>query len=193
MSYSDTVTSVKHTEMDELAYFATILNLSDFVIWKVGKHESAKSLWDKLDELYIKISLPNKLFLVKKISVLNWISIRILIRILKVLLSFFFKPIFTKLFQDIKLIGYKTIDAYSPIILLNAITDSYSDSKTAIKYRRHNISLDIVVNGLKSKEHDMKVNSGKFRNVSVGQGPKLFSNEASSSQTNHIDAKRKHK
>ncbi|KAL0302563.1 UNVERIFIED_CONTAM: Retrovirus-related Pol polyprotein from transposon TNT 1-94 [Sesamum angustifolium] len=57
---------------------------------------------------------------------------------------------FTKLVQDIKLTGDKNIDDYTPIVLLNAIPDVYSDVKAAIKYGRDNVSLDTVINGLKS-------------------------------------------
>ncbi|KAL2237492.1 UNVERIFIED_CONTAM: Retrovirus-related Pol polyprotein from transposon TNT 1-94 [Sesamum indicum] len=65
---------------------------------------------------------------------------------------------FTKLIQDIKLTGDKYIDEYSPIVLLNAIPESYSDVKAAIKYGRDSVNLETVVNGLKSKELDLKVN-----------------------------------
>ncbi|KAL0396058.1 UNVERIFIED_CONTAM: hypothetical protein Scaly_0054200 [Sesamum calycinum] len=65
---------------------------------------------------------------------------------------------FTKLVQDIKLTGDKNIDDYTPIVLLNTIPDVYSDVKAAIKYGRDNVSLDTVINGLKSKEMDIKTN-----------------------------------
>ncbi|KAK4406592.1 Retrovirus-related Pol polyprotein from transposon TNT 1-94 [Sesamum angolense] len=58
---------------------------------------------------------------------------------------------FTKLVQDIKLTGDKNIDDYTPIVLLNAIPDVYSDVKAAIKYGRDNVSLDTVINGLKKE------------------------------------------
>ncbi|KAK4383933.1 Retrovirus-related Pol polyprotein from transposon TNT 1-94 [Sesamum angolense] len=63
---------------------------------------------------------------------------------------------FTKLIQDIKLIGDKIYD-YSPIVLLNAIPETYGDVKTAIKYGRDNVQLDTVISGLKSKEIDLKI------------------------------------
>ena len=65
---------------------------------------------------------------------------------------------FAKLVQDIKLTGDKNIDEYSPIVLLNAISDTYSNVKSAIKYDRDSMNLDTVVNGLKSKEIDLKMN-----------------------------------
>ncbi|KAL0324595.1 UNVERIFIED_CONTAM: putative mitochondrial protein [Sesamum calycinum] len=82
---------------------------------------------------------------------------------------------FTKLVQDIKLTGDKNIDDYTPIVLLNAIPEVYSDVKAAIKYGRDNVSLDTVINGLKSKEMDIypfkeiftTFESGKFGFVSM--------------------------
>ncbi|KAL0381460.1 UNVERIFIED_CONTAM: hypothetical protein Sangu_0210300 [Sesamum angustifolium] len=62
------------------------------------------------------------------------------------------------LIQDIKLTGDKNIDDYSPIVLLNAIPETYRDVKAAIKYGRDNVNLEIVVSGLKSKEMDLKTN-----------------------------------
>ncbi|KAL2253784.1 UNVERIFIED_CONTAM: Retrovirus-related Pol polyprotein from transposon TNT 1-94 [Sesamum indicum] len=147
--YVETISEEKKQENDEFAYSSIILNLSDTVLRKVGKLESSKALWDKLEELYTEISLPNKLFLLEKFFRY------------KLDLS---KNIdenlddFTKLIQDIKLTGDKYINEYSPIVLLNAIPESYSDVKAAIKYERDSVNLETVVNGLKSKELDLKVN-----------------------------------
>ncbi|KAL0339785.1 UNVERIFIED_CONTAM: Retrovirus-related Pol polyprotein from transposon TNT 1-94 [Sesamum radiatum] len=49
---------------------------------------------------------------------------------------------FTKLVQDIKLTGDKNIDDYTPIVLLNAIPETYSDVKAAIKYGIPTISIE---------------------------------------------------
>ncbi|KAL2227396.1 UNVERIFIED_CONTAM: Retrovirus-related Pol polyprotein from transposon TNT 1-94 [Sesamum indicum] len=147
--YAENISEEKKLENDEFAYSSIVLNLSDTVLRKVEKLESSKALWDKLEELFTEISLPNKLFLLEKFFRY------------KLDLS---KNIdenlddFTKLIQDIKLAGDKYIDEYSPIVLLNAIPESYSDVKAAIKYGRDSINLETVVNGLKSKELDLKVN-----------------------------------
>ncbi|KAL2235906.1 UNVERIFIED_CONTAM: Retrovirus-related Pol polyprotein from transposon TNT 1-94 [Sesamum indicum] len=123
--YVENISEEKKQENDEFAYSSIVLNLSDTVLRKVGKLDSSKALWDKLEELYTEISLPNKLFLLEKFFRY------------KLDLS---KNIdenlddFTKLIQDIKYTGDKYIDEYSPIVLLNAIPESYSDVKAAIKY-----------------------------------------------------------
>ncbi|KAL0346370.1 UNVERIFIED_CONTAM: Retrovirus-related Pol polyprotein from transposon TNT 1-94 [Sesamum calycinum] len=115
--YADNISDDKKRDNDEYVYSSIILNLSDFVIRKVGKQNSAKELWDRLEELFTETSLPS-----------------------------------------IKLTGDKNIDDYTPIVLLNAIPEAYSDVKTAVKYGRDNVSLDTVTNGLKSKEMDIKTN-----------------------------------
>ncbi|KAK4397518.1 hypothetical protein Sango_1588400 [Sesamum angolense] len=146
--YADNVSDDKKLENDEYAYSSIILNLSDSVIRKVGKQISAKMLWDKLEEHYTETSLPSKLFLLEKffrykLDMSKNIDENI--------------DEFTKLIQDIKLIGDKNIDDYSPIVLLNAIPETYGDVKTAIKYGRDNVQLDTVISGLKSKEIDLKI------------------------------------
>ncbi|KAK4397943.1 Retrovirus-related Pol polyprotein from transposon TNT 1-94 [Sesamum angolense] len=146
--YADNVSDDKKLENDEYAYSSIILNLSDSVIRKVGKQVSAKMLWDKLEELYTETSLPSKLFLLEKffrykLDMSKNIDENI--------------DEFTKLIQDIKLTGDKNIDDYSPIVLLNAIPETYGDVKAAIKYGRDNVQLETVVSGLKSKEIDLKI------------------------------------
>lgn len=101
---------------------------------------------------------------------------------------------FTKLVQDIKLTSDKSVYEYFPIISLNVIPDSYSDLKSAIKYGRDNISLNNVVNGLESKEMDLRVNKGSKNSGEVnslkGRQQTHFQNKTSSSQTNNSSRKR---
>ncbi|KAL0424734.1 UNVERIFIED_CONTAM: hypothetical protein Sradi_1008200 [Sesamum radiatum] len=156
--YAENVSDDKKRDNDEYAYSSIILNLSDSVIRKVGKQNSAKELWDRLEELFTETSLPSKLFLLEKffrykLDMSKNIDENI--------------DEFTKLVQDIKLTGDKNIDDYTPIVLLNAIPDVYSDVKAAIKYGRDNVCLDTVINGLKSKEMDIKTNKTSQPNNEV--------------------------
>ncbi|KAL0320497.1 UNVERIFIED_CONTAM: hypothetical protein Sradi_5311200 [Sesamum radiatum] len=147
--YPENISEEKILENDEYAYSSIILNLSDSVIRKVGKQKSAKELWKKLEELYTETSLPTKLFLLEKLFKYKLdLSKNIDDNIDE----------FTKLIQDIMLTGDESIDEYSPIVLLNAIPDTYSDVKSAIKYGRDTVNLETVITGLKSKEIDLKTN-----------------------------------
>lgn len=147
--YTKNISEEKQLENDEYAYSSIILNLSDNVLRQVGKQNSVKELWEKLEELYTETSLLSKLFLLEKFF-------RYKLDLCKNIDENL--DDFTKLVQDIKLTGDKNIDEYSPIVLLNAIPDTYSDVKAAIKYGRDSVNLDTIVNGLKNKEIDLKTN-----------------------------------
>ncbi|KAL0442085.1 UNVERIFIED_CONTAM: hypothetical protein Sradi_0147400 [Sesamum radiatum] len=147
--YADNVSDDKKLENDEYVYSSIILNLSDSVIRKVGKQNSTKDLWNKLEELYTETSLPSKLFLLEKFFRYKlYLSKNINENI----------DDFTKLIQDIKLTGDKNINDYSLIVRLNVIPETYGDVKAAIKYGRDSVNLETVVSGLKSKEMDLKTN-----------------------------------
>ncbi|KAL2252514.1 UNVERIFIED_CONTAM: hypothetical protein Sindi_0046100 [Sesamum indicum] len=167
--YSDSISEEKALENDEYAYSSIILNLFDNVLRKVGKQDTARDLWKKLEDLYTDVSLPSKLFLLEKFFKFKLDLSKTIDENL---------DDFTKLVQDIKLTGDKNIDEYSPIVLLNAIPDTYADVKAAIKYGRDSVSLDIVVNGLKSKEIDLKTNrpSNNHHEVNSVRGRSNFRN-----------------
>ena len=140
--FSDSDDDAKKAEMNELACSTILLSLSDSVIRKVGVIDNAKDMWDKLDELYTETSMSNRMYLLEKLFKF------------KLDLS---KDIddnidtFSKLVQDIKRSGDKTIDEYTSIALMNSIPDSYSDVKAA--------SLDLIISSLKSKELELKEKS----------------------------------
>ncbi|KAL0342024.1 UNVERIFIED_CONTAM: Retrovirus-related Pol polyprotein from transposon TNT 1-94 [Sesamum calycinum] len=153
--YAENVSDDKKRDNDEYAYSSIILNLSDSVIRKVGKQNSAKELWDRLEELFTETSLPSKLFLLEKffrykLDMSKNIDENI--------------DEFTKLVQDIKLIGDKTL-MIIPIVLLMLLM--FTVVKAAIKYGRDNVCLDTVINGLKSKEMDIKTNKTSQPNNEV--------------------------
>ncbi|KAL0444706.1 UNVERIFIED_CONTAM: Retrovirus-related Pol polyprotein from transposon TNT 1-94 [Sesamum latifolium] len=126
--YTENISEEKRLENDEFAYSSIILNLSDSVIRKVGNQNSTRELWDKLEELYTESSLPSKLFLLEKFFRYKLDMSKNIDDNIDEL---------TKLIQDIKLTCDKNIDEYSPIVLLNAIPETYGDVKSAIKGRGH--------------------------------------------------------
>ena len=145
-------------EMDELAYTSIILHLSDSVLRKVGKLDSTKELWERLESLYLTQSTPNKLFLLESFF------------------SFKLDPskdiddnldVFNKLVQDINNTGETLSDQYKAIILLNAIPDMYKDVKNAIMYGRDTLTPDIVVESLKIKEKEIKAERNDRRSGEV--------------------------
>lgn len=137
--------------MNELACSVIILNTSDSVLREVGIHDSAKDLWDQLEELYTETSLSSKMFL---LEIFFRFKLDLPIDINENL------DTFSKLLKDIKFTRDKYIEDYSPFVLLNVILYSYVEARSAIKYDRDNIDVDIVKNALKSKELDVKYGVG---------------------------------
>ncbi|CAH9091332.1 unnamed protein product [Cuscuta europaea] len=162
--------------MNETACSTIYLNLSDYVLRKVGILESAKELWEKLDSLYIDTSLPRKLFLLEKFFRFRFDLTKDIDENLDV---------FNKLIPNIKQAGDEQIDDYTPIVLLNAIPDSYNDVKSAIKYDRDEILLDIVVNGLRSKELVLK-HAKDSHSQSRGSDEAMFVRGRSESRSKHF-------
>ena len=63
--YPENTSTGRKLEIDELAYTSIILHLSNSVLRKVGKLDTTKALWEKLEKLYVKKSTPNKLYLLE--------------------------------------------------------------------------------------------------------------------------------
>lgn len=57
---------------------------------------------------------------------------------------------------DLNNIEETVSDENNAIILLNSLPESYSEVKTAIKYGRDSLTLDIVLNALRSRELQIK-------------------------------------
>lgn len=145
--FSQTDTKDYVIECNNMAMSSITLHLSDSVNRKIGDFKTAKELWDALDKQYTDKTLPAKMLLLE-----NFFKYKLDLN----------KDMddnldnFTKLVQQIKSAGDEHIDDYVPIVLLNATPESYNDVKSAIKFGRDTVDLDVVVNGLKSKEIDLK-------------------------------------
>ncbi|KAL0415516.1 UNVERIFIED_CONTAM: Retrovirus-related Pol polyprotein from transposon TNT 1-94 [Sesamum latifolium] len=126
----------------------------------VGKLETAKELWDRLEELFTETSLPSKLFLLEKFF-------RYKLDLSKNIDENIDE--FTKLVQDIKLTGDKNIDDYTPIVLLNAIPETYSDVKAAIKYGRDNGRTKNRNSDYKYRKGGRSISRSKSRSKSRGR------------------------
>ena len=58
-------TMVEWVEMDEKAASAICLNLGDEVIHNILEAKTAKEVWEKLESLYMRKNLTNKLYVKK--------------------------------------------------------------------------------------------------------------------------------
>ncbi|KAH6764388.1 hypothetical protein C2S51_015637 [Perilla frutescens var. frutescens] len=97
---------------------------------------------------------------------------------------------FNKVIQAMKLGGDDTIKKYSATVLLNAIPNKFNDVKSVIRYGRNVVTYDIVVNGLKSKELDMKHGSSSSSKNS-GEIMHVRGRTTERSKPNHASDKKK--
>lgn len=145
--YLENETTSKKSFMNDYAVSTISLNLSDSVLRKVDLIEDAKELWDKLDELFLENSVPNQMHLLDKFFKFSLDLSKGLDENLDA---------FSKLIQDIKETGNKSIDDYSAFALVNAIPDAYSDVRSAMKYGRDNVTVELVMSSLRTKELELK-------------------------------------
>ena len=177
----------KIDEMNELARATIVLNLSDSVIRKVDHEESAADMWKLLDTLYTETSMSSRMYLLEKLF-------KFKLDLAKDIDDNVDR--FQKLVQDIKRSGDKTIDEYTSIALMNAIPDSYSDVKAAIKYGRDSAPLDLIISSLKSKELELRERAAdknaynKVLNVR-GRSKSRGGNEPSSGSGNSSNPRKK--
>lgn len=105
----------QRNKVDERAYTSIILHLFNQVLGKVEKLDTAKALWDKLEELYLVKSLPNKLFLMERLFSFKIDSSNDLDDNLDT---------FKNLVQDIINTVDKVSNEYKAVVLLNAILEA---------------------------------------------------------------------
>lgn len=125
-SYAVTLLDDKKSEIDEIAMSTIILHLSDNVIRKVDDVKTTAQMWLKLEQLYLVKSLRNRILLLEQF--------------------FSFKMDVSK-DLDVNLNVFKRL-------MLNPANckDVYSDEvKSAIKYGRDELSLETVINSLRTK------------------------------------------
>lgn len=113
--YPTIMTIDQRNKVDERAYTLIILHLFNQVLGKVEKLDTAKALWDKLEELYLVKSLPNKLFLMERLFSFKIDSSNDLDDNLDT---------FNNLVQDIINTVDKVSNEYKAVVLLSAILEA---------------------------------------------------------------------
>uniref|UniRef100_A0A803PJ67 Integrase catalytic domain-containing protein n=1 Tax=Cannabis sativa TaxID=3483 RepID=A0A803PJ67_CANSA len=181
------LTEKEKTELLDKAHSAIILSLGDKVLKEISKEESAVGVWKKLESLYMKKSLANRLFLKQK------------------LYSFKMTPgkeiedhldDFNKVILDLENIGIKGEDENQAIIVLNSLpTESYEHFVDTMTYGRESLTLEEVQSALMSKEMKRKVDK-QDDNASEGlfvrgKGSKKENSDQSSGNKDKSNAKLK--
>lgn len=142
-----------------MAFNIMILYLADNVLRQVNDIESAPELWKKLDKLYLSKSLTNKILLKERFFGYRMESSKTVEENLNE---------FNKICLDLTNSGEKIESENQPIILLNSLPEIYKEIKNAIKYGRDSLTLDTVIDALRSKNLELKSEKRENEALSIG-------------------------
>uniref|UniRef100_A0A803P7J2 Integrase catalytic domain-containing protein n=1 Tax=Cannabis sativa TaxID=3483 RepID=A0A803P7J2_CANSA len=153
------LTEKEKLELLEKAHSVIILSLGDKVLREISKETTTAGVWLKLESLYMKKLLANRLFLKQK------------------LYSFKMMPEkdiedhlddFNKVILDLENIGIKVEDEDQVIIVLNSLpTESYEHFVDTMIYGKDSLTLEEVQSALMSKEIKRK---SELKEESTGDG-----------------------
>lgn len=143
-----TMTELEKEELHDLAFSSIILHLADNVLRRVSKINKVRDLWAKLEELYMPKTLTNIIFLKERFFCFKMDAEKTLEENLDD-----FSTICTKL-QNI---GEEIKDQDQAVILLNSLPDSYKDVKAAIKYGRDAMTVDKIIDSLRMRDLELKL------------------------------------
>lgn len=156
-----TMTTLEKEEMLETAYSKIILYLADNVLRQVHEAKSALEVWSKLDALYLTKSLTNKLYLKERFFGYKMDVNKDLEQNLDE---------YNKITLDLNNIGETVSDENKAIILLNSLPESYNEVKSAIRCGRDSLTMDIVLNALRSRELEMRKMKSKESEALIAWG-----------------------
>jgi hypothetical protein len=126
-----------------------LLSLSNEVLREVADEETATGLWKKLENLYMKKSLTNQLYLKQQLYTLKMKEGMPLCDHLDE---------FNKILMDLKNIDVQVDDEDQGLILLYSLPDLFDNFVNSMLYGRHTISLADVKSALNSMELRTRLN-----------------------------------
>lgn len=131
----------------DTAFSTVILHLVDNVLRQVDGEESAAAIWTKLDKRYMSQSLSNKIYLTERLFGFKMDMNKNLEENL---------DDFMKITLSLANTGEKISDENQAIILLNSMPETYREVKSAIKYGRTSLTVDEVLEALKTRDLEIK-------------------------------------
>ena len=146
-------------ELEEKAHNLILLSLSDGVLREVAGEETAAGLWKKLESLYMKKSLTNRLFLKQRLYTLRMQEGMPLCDHLDE---------FNKILMDLKNIDIKIDDEDQALILLCSLPEFFDNFINSMLYGRDTISLVDVKSALNSMELRTRLNGKGSDNQAEG-------------------------
>ncbi|KAH9649116.1 hypothetical protein KPL70_025868 [Citrus sinensis] len=141
--FSTSKTPEQVVEIDRKARGMIILSLADSVIREVAKKPAIAGLWAKLESIYMKKSLANRLYIKKRMFTLKMMEGTPLDDHLDE---------FNKVCDTLETIDAALDDEDKALLLISSLPRSYGNFVDALMYGRHTLSLDEVKSALNTKE-----------------------------------------
>lgn len=142
----------------EKAKMMIYLNVADPVLRKINHSSTAAEAWDTLERLFMVKTLPNRVYLQLKVYNFRMQDSKSVDENI---------DDFLKLIADLNNLEIEVPDEVQAVLLLSALPAKYEMLKETLKYSREKIKFDEVVSAARSKELDMRDNTG---NKSSGEG-----------------------
>lgn len=157
---STSKTPEQMAEIDRKAKGTIILSLADSVIREVAKEPTVADLWAKLENIYMKKSLANRLYIKKRMFTLKMLEGSSLDEHLDE---------FNKVCDTLETIDAALEDEDKALLLISSLPKSYEHFIDALMYGRQTLSLDEVKSALSTKELQ-----GKQESLGNGSGEGLI-------------------
>lgn len=143
-----TLSELEKEEIHDIAYSTIILHLSDNVLRRVSKILKVKELWSKLEELYMPKTLTNIIFLKERFFCFKMEPSKSLEENL---------DDFNVICTELQNTGETVNEKDQAVILLNSLPESFKEVKSAIKYGRDELTLDKILNSLRLRDLELKL------------------------------------
>ncbi|KAJ4723531.1 Retrovirus-related Pol polyprotein from transposon TNT 1-94 [Melia azedarach] len=140
---SNTLTEKEKRDILRKAHSAIVLSLGDKALREVYKHKTAAELWAKLESLYMKKFLANKLYRKRRLYTLAMEEGTSLDEHL---------DMFNKIILDLENIDIKVDREDQALLLLCSLPSSYEHFVDTLLYGRNSITMEDVKVALNSKE-----------------------------------------
>ncbi|CAM8878013.1 unnamed protein product [Rhodiola kirilowii] len=135
-------------ELQEQAHAEIMMRLSDDIIRQFVSITNPKTVWDKLDEIFLSKSLPSKITLLCRLFNFkmnqSWSIQEIL-------------DVFLKLTQDLARYEETIKETFQAVIILNAMPPQFENLKDVIQYGRDEITLSKILEAITQKNETLIV------------------------------------
>ncbi|KAI0512123.1 hypothetical protein KFK09_012760 [Dendrobium nobile] len=148
----------KAREIQLKAHSIILLSIDDEVLREVAEEDTALKVWRKLESIYMKKSLTNRLLLKKQLYTLQMEENQALIKHLND---------FNKLILDLRNVDVKIVKEDQGIILLSSLPKTYENIVDTMLYGKQTLTLTKVKSVLMSKDVQRKIDQKEDKNDNI--------------------------